>query len=49
MLRNKLLVAGLALGLLVASGAVFKLVTGQCPVGCLIQHLHGSQPAAPAN
>jgi hypothetical protein len=42
-----------ALALLVASAVTFRLVTGECPVGCLMHHIHGDKPVAtqhaPAN
>jgi hypothetical protein len=36
--------------LVVSSGVAFRLATGQCPVGCLMKHLHGEQAQqAPAS
>jgi hypothetical protein len=32
-------------GLLVASGVTFRLVTGKCPIGCIMQQVHGDKTA----
>ena len=31
-----------------AAATTFRLVTGECPVGCLIKHFHSEKTAAPA-
>ncbi|HZU98360.1 MAG TPA: hypothetical protein VFF73_16760 [Planctomycetota bacterium] len=32
-------------GLLVASGVTFRLVTGKCPIGCIMHEIKGDKPA----
>jgi hypothetical protein len=34
-------------GLVLASAVTFKMITGECPLGCLMKHVNGT-PAAEA-
>lgn len=49
MTRCKVVYGVLAtLALVIASATTFKLVTGECPFGCIMSHLRG-EPGAPAS
>jgi hypothetical protein len=45
-MRKKCLVAAASVAIVFGSAMTYRLVTGDCPLHCLFQHIHGKPAAA---